>query len=302
MLVVLIVMTQTVNMSIKLSVVIPTLGGSQLNETISSILQSTLVPDEILICLPKFNELFLEEKLINKVQIIRTDEKAQVLQRSIGFCSARGDFVLQLDDDVILEKDCILTMWQFLNTNKESASVAPVFHNKSTKAANYYNHDSFFRKALYWLLNGDSGFQAGKISLSGMAFIFDFQDKKNSINKVDWLPGGCVLHKKESLILENYYPFNGKAYGEDLIHSFILRKNLVNLYVHQDAIAFLDFVHIKHSLVELRKEYYAVKYHCILMSKNLTRIRLYYAIHFFRFIFDKIIDELKIILKNMRRK
>ena len=291
------IMSQIISKPMKLSIVIPTLGGKQLNDTILSILSSTQVVDEILLCIPKSNELMLDEKLHKSVQIIWTQHNGQVFQRCVGFSKARGDFVLQLDDDIILDKNCILKMMQFMTESKENASISPIYYDQLEAVEMRYNHNSFFRKCKYWLMNGSVGYVPGKISLTGIGFIFDFQNKEKRINEVDWLSGACVLHKKENLVLENYYPFNGKAYSEDLIHSSILRKNLVKLFVLQDAIAYQDlYLYDKVSLLELYKQYRANKYHTVLMTKNLTRLRLYYLVHLLNFIFLKIISKLKFFL------
>ena len=45
----------------------------------------------------------------------------------------------------------------------------------------------------------------------------------------DWLPGACILHRRSNLHLLAYYPFSGKAYAEDLYHSYILTLNNVRL-------------------------------------------------------------------------
>jgi len=268
-----------------LSVVIPTLGGSQINDTILAIQRSTQTPDEILICIPQSHELLLEDDLVNMVKIIRTHKGGQVFQRSVGFCAAQGDFVLQLDDDVILEVDCIERLMDFLNGTDEKSSIAPVFYNKHGLSPVSYDHTSFFRKSLYLLLNGTPEFQSGKISLSGVGFVFDAKDK---ISEVDWIPGGCALHKRQNLVLEDYYPFDGKAYSEDLIHSLILRNNSVALYVDGGAVAYIDFVFDKSSLTELIKEYRAAKYHAVLIGRNLARLRLYYGVHISFFVFYKV--------------
>lgn len=55
--------------------------------------------------------------------------------------------------------------------------------------------------------------------------------------EVEWLPGGCVLHHRENLILEDFYPFVGKAFAEDLFHARLLRINNVRLVREPNAIA-----------------------------------------------------------------
>ena len=78
----------------------------------------------------------------------------------------------------------------------------------------------------YFLLNGRERFKSGSISLAGICFGVNKEDlkKQTGLIAVDWQSGGCVLHKKKNLILDDYYPFSGKAFSEDLIHSYLLKK------------------------------------------------------------------------------
>ena len=68
----------------KLSVVIPTLGGIELKDTIKTLQNSSIRPMEILICIPNSSELLAEIDLSDNVEIIRTKRKGQVYQRCQG--------------------------------------------------------------------------------------------------------------------------------------------------------------------------------------------------------------------------
>ena len=93
------------------------------------------------------------------------------------------------------------------------------------------------------MANGKSGFQPGKISKSGINF--GIPEIPSTFYNVDWLCGGCLMHRKENLILKNYYPFLGKAYAEDLFHSKLLRDNNVILVRSGEAKCFVDFTSSK---------------------------------------------------------
>jgi hypothetical protein len=75
----------------------------------------------------------------------------------------------------------------------------------------------------------------GTISKAGTNYGVDPQYISSSEYEVDWLPGGCVLHNQASLYRDNYYPFVGKAYCEDLIHSCLLKNGGTNLFVIPNA-------------------------------------------------------------------
>ena len=80
----------------------------------------------------------------------------------------------------------------------------------------------------------------GKVSKSGTNFGVDlfFLKKKQSMLRDS---GGCLMHHKKNLYLRDYYPFSGKAYYEDLIHSKILIKKNLRLFIIKDAICKTDF-------------------------------------------------------------
>ena len=64
-----------------LSVVIPTLGGSQINDTILAIQRSTQTPDEILICIPQSHELLLEDEVMMPIAykiLVRNITKSKI--------------------------------------------------------------------------------------------------------------------------------------------------------------------------------------------------------------------------------
>ena len=45
------------------------------------------------------------------------------------------------------------------------------------------------------------------------------------------MPGGCILFRRNELIKKNFYPYEGKAYCEDILHSILLREKKINLYL-----------------------------------------------------------------------
>ena len=116
----------------RLSVVIPTLGGTQLADTINALQDSSIRPMEILICIPNSCELLADIDLTDNIKIIRTKKKGQVYQRLIGFNSAKGDYVLQLDDDFFLKNDAIEKLIRCLNSSDKKTAVATSIFWKNT--------------------------------------------------------------------------------------------------------------------------------------------------------------------------
>src|SRR5687768_2835902 len=89
------------------SVVIPTLGADCVRTTIQHLNAGTLAPDEILVCVPAHEADRLRDLRVPNVRIVVTDCRGQVPQRAVGFRHAAHEFVLQLDDDVWVAKECL---------------------------------------------------------------------------------------------------------------------------------------------------------------------------------------------------
>jgi len=259
-----------------LSVVIPTLGGIELKDTIEALQNSSIRPMEILICIPNSSELLAEIDLSDNIKIIRTKKKGQVYQRMVGFLAVKGELVLQIDDDIILVKDAIKRLLYCLNSLSGKAAVSPNLLKEGTdQSAFSRNSNTISRKFSDWILNGKSGYKPGVLSLSGVGFDLDFNDKSQDKTESDWIAGTCVLHRSQNLITQDFFPFSGKAYSEDLIHSILLRQNGVKLYVCNSAIAYVGATPYPDSLKEFYRQYQATKYAVNLQRKGFIRLNLF---------------------------
>ena len=96
------------NSNSKISVVIPSIGNRTLNKTLDSINNSSIIVDEIIVSLPPNSKFIIDNhKKHNNIKIHYSKFKGQVSQRIDGFKKAKNNFVLQIDDDIILEKKCL---------------------------------------------------------------------------------------------------------------------------------------------------------------------------------------------------
>jgi glycosyltransferase involved in cell wall biosynthesis len=282
--------------TIDVSVVIPTLGGPSLIETINSLNAGSVLPHEILICIPIGYSLKVTAWPSN-VKILPCPVKGQVAQRSYGFSRAKSAYVMQLDDDMILSLDCLKNLFSTIIDRNDSVAVAPLLVNKKNNQGSCAEKQasSLGKRIYYWLANGDRGYQPGQIMLSGFALSPSHYEKKqiskNATLTVGWLSGGCILHKKANLVLEDYYPFKGKAYCEDLIHSYLMKKNGVDLLVNLTAECKTDFFSIfqdsfKNFIQNAKKDFEARRYALKLSGRLNWRFYLVYFIfvvsYFFR--------------------
>jgi glycosyltransferase involved in cell wall biosynthesis len=233
-----------------LSIVIPTLGSESLFKTIKNLNCGAIIPNEILICIPNDLAHKVVDLKFDNVKIILTERYGQVYQRLQGFKSASFDFVLQLDDDIELDPHCLALMLETLKNLPVNSAVCPVyFENEIKKEKALVNHkfyqklinpSNLFRKFFNLLVHGNFVLKDGIITKASVNVHFDPSNKNDSWYLVSWLPGGCVLHHKINLCLEDYFIYPGKAYCEDIIHSHLLRLKGINLYVSNYSFCIID--------------------------------------------------------------
>jgi glycosyltransferase involved in cell wall biosynthesis len=267
------------NNLLPVSVVIPTLGGKQLIDTINFINTGKEIPYEILVCIPKEFSQNINFKLPYNVEIVYTEKKGQVYQRTIGFSLAKSDYVLQLDDDLKLSNNDIKTLIKELNSKGKYSSIGPQFFNRSLNEFCYLTPKGFNKVESYLIEYLIGGAKWGKkrlgtISKSGRNFGYDINYMNNINEKVEWLAGGCILHRKENLITENYFPFSGKAYCEDLMHSILLRKNNIDLWITKNVVCELAALIDNETVIQKLQEKIAIEYTIHLMNGSRFRYLL----------------------------
>ena len=221
------------------SVVIPTLGGEVLFRTIDFINSGSIVPNEILICIPEnFSYRVAKLAVFQNIKIIRTKCKGQVLQRIEGFKQIINEYVVQMDDDMYVYETCLERLIEGLDKFEEKVSIAPamVFDTTEQSCYQFEYRESKIRS----FIEGENWFQPGNITRSGLIIGLNALLSCQRFSSVEWLPGGCVAHKKQNLILYNYFPFKGKAFFEDVIHSIHLTKNKVRLLIDNKALCGID--------------------------------------------------------------
>jgi len=280
------------NYKIGISVVIATLGGSILYETLKFLNNGSLMPNEILIVIPeKFKSNIDINLLPNNAKVFLTNFSGQVAQRIYGFKKVEFLYTLQIDDDIILEKNCLKNLFQYSSCNQNSATCPTMLDINTNKYHHYLNEpfkNEFFKRFLYQIINGRNGYVSGKISKSGLGMGFSLNNLNP--NEVEWLPGGCVMHFTPNLVCDNYYPMIGKAYAEDLFHSHILTKRKLKLFHIPSAVCYVDgyssesssfYTYIKIVYDSTRS---LLKLNNYTQNNNSVRILLFQSIYFFIFL------------------
>ena len=269
-------------MRLPISIVITTIGEEILERNIFNLIDSKYFFDEIFIVIPNIykKKKYEEFKKYKNVKFFYTDFKGQVNQRIFGFKKSKNKFILQLDCDCIIDpKDIFNLYYHLININDDNSAIAPVYYNENTKFPIHKYDNSWtdsIKNILTYIICGSKFgiFKMGTISKIGNNYGVDPTYMVNELYPVEWLPGGCILHHKKNLVLDNYYPFIGKAYCEDLIHSYHLRNKKIELYVSKKSSCFTEIPYLPSSFMELSKYLNAQKYFTKLLN-NKVKIGFY---------------------------
>ena len=208
-------------------------------------MSSSVKPEKVLVCIgkSKVNNLPDLQEFAGFVEVLETDEDGQVVQRATGFGESKSKYTLQLDSDVALEEDCLKELLQCVEGNPKAAAGAVLYDDRSGDRHAWFTPESknltpLDKKILFYFANGCEGFVSGVVSKSVQNFGTLLTDKDQIC---EWLPGCCILHHTANLVLENYYPVSGKAYGEDVLHSHLLREKGVSLIESHKAKVLVNF-------------------------------------------------------------
>ena len=201
-------------MNNQISIIIATKKFSKnLFKTINSINKQSFSPNEIIIVSNKkiiknfnLNKRIILKKFISKI-------KNQVFQRNIAIknLSKKSHLILQLDDRIILEKNCLYELNKFWN--KTNSSTIGVGLNQIKEV----NDNGFANRLINRFFN-----LKGKVLSNGM--IIDYSSIHKDL-EVMWLKGGLSSWKikKNKNIYNRKYPLHKWSVFEDV--EFSLSKS-----------------------------------------------------------------------------
>lgn len=225
-----------------LSVVIATLGDEWVQTTINSLMQGSYKPDEILICIPDEREPKVAHLANDVVKIVLTGVKGQVKQRAVGFQKAGYPMVMQLDDDILLEENTIQKLVTHIQQLGKGNVIAPVYYEKKKGTCIHQLPTGMMKNLFdYFICDAQWGRKKmGTVTPIGINYGVDDALCDTELLQTQWISGGCVLSFKEDLIVENFFPFEGKAYCEDVFHSYYRAQKKIKMWVAPRVKVFID--------------------------------------------------------------
>jgi hypothetical protein len=261
------------------SVVIATLGGNFLGKTIDALMNGSLPPGEILICIPTEHAYKTQHLATDVVKILAIEIRGQVKQRAYGFTQVKYGFVLQLDDDTHVEEHSLRDMVKVLAELGPGNAVGPIYYGPHTGTCNHPLQNGFFKNifdcvicAAPWGKN-----KMGALTSIGLNYGIDDSYINVDLVEVDWLPGACALAHKNELVTEDYFPFPGKAYCEDILHSFFKKQKGTHLWIATRVRVLTDEPVSRLSKEIVNKEIPIRRYYVTLNNGPMWRLYIYEA-------------------------
>ena len=230
-----------------ISVVIASLGTNKLIKTLNSLNSGSFKPDEIIVCVPTSSKLIINKDKFLNVKIIFSKIMGQVYQRSLAINESKNEIIFQLDDDMILDKYCLEKLLiAYRKKNQGNVFGSSWYCNKKYLHLSHHarkeNIVNYIKDILdYILIGAPYGInKLGKMTKEGFCYGIDTKYFKSNIISCDWLPGGCVLGNKVDFIEYNFYPYEGKAYCEDILNSILRNKKKISHHVVKDSIIYSE--------------------------------------------------------------
>jgi len=227
---------------IPVSAIIPTCNRlNALKKTLKSVSQQCAQPVEIIIIDASENDdtmnlcKYAITGLLSKLIWYKANEKGAALQRNQGTELAISDFILYLDDDIFLEKNCLEEIWNGIQISPNIGGVGAFVTNQK------YQTPGRVTKFMYRLMSGAKlESYAGKcIGPAWNIWPEHHKSSKESI-QVDWLSTVCVLYRRY-ILPQPVFPkiFTGYSYMEDVYLSLTVAKTL-ELHLIPNAEIFHD--------------------------------------------------------------
>lgn len=214
-------------MSMKCSAIICTRNRkSELERCLESISRQTLFPDEVVIVdgsdTDSLPALLNEQRFKQLILIYKHTDPGLTRQRNIGAGLVKGDVILYLDDDVVLENNYISEIMMIFR-EKNNENIGGVTGN----IVNMKQTDSKIVKIIkkiFFL----SDFGNGNFKLSGCP---TYPSGKNYVRQTEFL-SGCNMAYRASVLSEFCFDENmkGYCYWEDADFSYRVSRKYNNYY------------------------------------------------------------------------
>jgi glycosyltransferase involved in cell wall biosynthesis len=132
--------------------------------------------------------------LATKIRWLKAEKEGAAAQRNQGIKAAAQEAILFADDDVSFEPECILRLWQSLNSDSRLGGVSSMIVNQK------YDSPGFASRWLFRTLNGQKETSyAGKCIGPALNLLPEDRTDLPETVAVEWLNTTCTLYRKKAL-------------------------------------------------------------------------------------------------------
>lgn len=261
------------------SVVIISYNGKEfLRKCLNAVQKSALKPKKIIV-VDDFSDDGTKEMIQNKfafVEFVRNKENlGPTASRNRGAKLANGEYIIFLDNDILLRPDALQKLISLMDSNPKTAiigaKIIPVGHSKMWWNAGWdMNH---FRQSTGYFIGfllkifPDSRF----LKNLSMKFILNYWDYDKTL-KVDWVVEGCFIIRKS--VFDKLNGFDEKFFiGHEGADLCLRARNIgYSVYFYPEAqaddLGCHTHTQIKRRLWLFKGEYYFYKKHYFYKKSN----------------------------------
>ena len=217
------------------TIVIATTIRDSLPELLDSINKSSFLPKTVIISIPLRKKFYKYEKNYLFELISISEGNGQVSQRISGFKKVTTPLCIQMDDDLTFEETFLEKLIKTYIGLPQNSALAPSLLCEKNPISVLVSPKPPLSSFLYFILDSKINPKYGGITKSGIPLGINpyYKSNEDPIVKTEWLTGACVIHRTNQLITKWEYPYKGKAFAEDLMHSQLLKRNNIKLYVNR---------------------------------------------------------------------
>ena len=209
--------------------------------TIENLSKSSVTPKNIIIVTTNDNyKKYFNKNYINSLNInfYISKKKSQTAQRELGIEKVKTKYVIQIDDDVLVDKNCIKNMLiEIKKTNNTIIGGYLIYSNNthiSERFSQSYNNSDIL-KFVYKLLNNFKKPENMSILESGRIFPHFIKGETSP----QWLSSFMIYEKEFYKHGEKIYS-KGKGYFEDIVFTHSLFNKGFKLLIKENCKAIVE--------------------------------------------------------------
>jgi glycosyltransferase involved in cell wall biosynthesis len=213
--------------ALPISVVIPTRHRAEaLQRTLLSLAEQSHVCAELLLVDGSEDqrskavlEEFAQQCPACQVRYLRADSLGAAVQRNQGISAATQDVIGFMDDDILLEPNCVARLWSALQSSPEVGGVNAMITNQR------YERPGRASRLMFRLMGGPADTWAGRVLGPAVNLLPEDREDLPEQVPVDWLNTTCTLYRRQALpqpVFSSH--FTGYSLMEDVTLSLTVGK------------------------------------------------------------------------------